>query len=177
MPEGITTDVHVEGMAELSAGLRRLAWASSPKGMRRVLKAIGIVLERRAKKSFQEEKAPPHVAAHGKARSRAGRAWEPLADSTKRQRRRGRGRGRMRILRDTGQLRQSIAQRVHTMFGATAAVEVGASKHYGLYHQAGATYPSRGGYEMAPRPFLGYNDSDVRRMLQIVIASLRGAVG
>jgi len=182
--------VEVEGLDEVEEGLGALRGALQPGGLRRVLGECGLIVERRIKSSFAQERAPRYVADVGKAGQAAGSPWKPLAPSTIAARRGGGA----KILRDTGALSASIETHVGADY-----VEVGTGSEIGLY-QHGGTDPytivpreksvlrfiGAGGVivfakkvrhpGLAPRPFVGIDDSDSEEMGERIVEHIETAV-
>lgn len=98
----------------------------------------------------------------GKAQEAAGARWAELAEATIKNRRNTK-KGSIRILRDRGQLMQSINTRL-----SEDAVTIGSGLNYGKYHQGGTT-------RMPARPFIGYNTADEQRFLKIVLKHIEAA--
>lgn len=194
-------DVKIEGAEEVGRALDKLAWAVTPRGMVQVLDDAGLILMRRASRSFRAEKAPEVTGDVGDSARAAGKSWEPLAASTKHARRKGRGRGRgAKILQDKGAagLMGSISKDVNV---SGASVAVGTALQYGLYHQAGTKpykiVPKKAGGKLVfigssgelvfadevdhpglpARPFLGYDKSDIESILRMIITHLERAAG
>ena len=86
-----------------------------------VMEEIGSELESEVRLSFEQEQTP------------YGEPWKALSASTQESRRSGKGSGSNKILRDTGDLFNSI-----THEAGRSEVEVGASKEYGAVHQEGS---------------------------------------
>ena len=154
--------MEVEGLEVLTAALGRLRKVATAPD--EILKDMGIVAERRIKRAFGEQKAPEIVAevAGGKAKEAAGAAWAPLAEATIR-RRRNKDKGSIKVLRDRGTLKGSIASIV-----AGGAVTIGTGLEVGKWHQGGTR-------NMPARPFVGINEEDYRTFHEIALRHLEAA--
>ncbi len=184
--------MRIHGVKEVENALGKMAFAVTPRGMATVMGDIGLILKRRAIRSFSGEQAPE---ATGGTDS-AGNRWKALAPSTEHGRRKGPRRGRSnKILQDTGTLRRSIA-----IDKRAASVAVGTPLDYGIYQHYGtkpytivpktasrlvfmgpsgalifATKVNHPG--LPSRSFLGYDKSDIESMLKLIIWHLDKAAG
>jgi phage virion morphogenesis protein len=86
-----------------------------------VMEEIGAELESEIRLNFEQEQTP------------YGEPWKALSASTQKSRRSGKGSGSNKILRDTGDLFNSITHNADR-----SEVEVGTSKEYGAVHQEGS---------------------------------------
>jgi len=86
-----------------------------------VMEEIGVELESEIRLNFEQEQTP------------YGEPWKALSENTQESRRSGKGSGSNKILRDTGDLFNSI-----TYNADQSEVEVGTSKEYGAVHQEGS---------------------------------------
>ena len=86
-----------------------------------VMEEIGVELESEIRLNFEQEQTP------------YGEPWKALSENTQESRRSGKGSGSNKILRDTGDLFNSI-----TYNADQSEVEVGTSKEYGAVHQDGS---------------------------------------
>ena len=157
-------EVSILGVEAVRAALERLRRvAGLPDDVSR---DVGIVVERRIKRSFAAQTAPELVAPGrgDKAGAAAGEAWAPLAAETLRRRRKGKGKGSVKILQDTDKLKQSIAQIV-----AGGSVTVGTGIEYGPWQQGGTS-------RMPARPFVGINAEDRGTITQVVMTHWEAAV-
>ncbi|MDD3492214.1 MAG: phage virion morphogenesis protein [Candidatus Thermoplasmatota archaeon] len=154
----------VEGLDEVQAALRNALHALTPTGLRDVLADINVVLETRARDSFDQQRAPSIVPDIGKAKGAAKQKWKPLADSTIKRRRTGRKSGSPIPLIDTGTLRRSIS----TVLGVMETT-IGTAVHYGQYHSAGTK-------RMPARPFIGIDERDVLRLELAIRGHIEGAL-
>ena len=85
------------------------------------MEEIGSELESEIRLNFEQEQTP------------YGEPWKALSENTQESRRSGKGSGSNKILRDTGDLFNSI-----TYNADQSEVEVGTSKEYGAVHQEGS---------------------------------------
>jgi len=187
--------VEIEGAAEVSRALDKIAWATTPRGMHQVLKDAGMILRKRSMQAFRDESAPEYIG-DGDG---GGEQWEPLAANTEHARRKGRrSRGRAnKILQDTGEGRRSIGIDTDVSDGSVA---VGTAKQHMLYQQTG-TDPYTITPKNAPmlvfmgpdghlvsakkvnhpglpaRAFLGYDKSDIESILKMTVTHLKRAAG
>ena len=183
--------VTVIGEREVRQGLGRAAAVFTEAGLRRILDDLGLVIQGSIHQHFERQTAPERVADVGKAREAAGTAWNALSENTLAARRK-KGAG-AQILRDTGKLKQSIDQIVNRN-----EVRVGTTLEYGLYQHGGTdpyiivpkegrilVFETAGGTVrvpkvhhpgLPPRPFVGYDASDVRHMLQVIAKYLKEAL-
>ena len=185
-------ELTVEGLEDVERGLGELRRILLPEGMRRTLKGVGMIAERRILSSFRKETAPQHVAPVVRAQQAAGRPWKPLAASTLAARRK-RGRG-AKILQDTGAGAASVGMNV-----GTDQVEIGIGLEYMGYQHGGTDpydiYPrtkqalrfigadgqwvTRSHVHhpgLDPRPMVGVDDQDIDGMGLFVIGQMREAV-
>jgi phage virion morphogenesis protein len=130
-----------------------------------IMASIGEYMIDRTRERFDTQTAP------------GGQGWAPLAQATikAKQRRQSGGTartGRSRaktnarpedILKDTFLLRDTIAYKP-----TASSVAIGTPQKYGIHHQYGA--PRR---NIAPRPFLGVNEEDLREIEAIVVDALQ----
>lgn len=101
-----------------------------------------------------------------------GKAWRPLAASTL-ELREARGASTPRILRDGGELYDSITHTVQG--GAEASVAWGSNRIYSRIHQLGGPAGRGGKVTIAARPFLGLDDADREEILRITKEHLEAA--
>ena len=189
--------MRIHGAKEVEAALGKMAFAVTPRGMGTVLNEIGLVLKRRAIRSFTNQEAPDET---GDTAS-AGDRWKALAPSTEHARREGPRRGRSnKILQDTGTLYRSISSPPPEVNAARGSVTVGTALDYGLYQHFGTkpytivpknakflrfmgpsgalVFAKKVNHPGLPsRSFLGYNKSDIEGMLKLIIWHLNKAAG
>jgi len=158
-------EVSISGIEAVKAALERLRKvAGAPDGIAR---DIGIVAERRIKRCFGSATAPEigPEGPGGKGAAALGKSWAPLSEMTLMMRREGKGKGGgVKILQDTGRLKQSIASIV-----AGGAVTIGTGVEYGPKHQGGEG-------RVPARPFVGINEEDRATMVQVVLMAMEAAV-
>jgi len=90
-------------------------------------------------------------------------SWTPLSPLTIARRRKGKGTGSMRILQDTGRLKQSITTETAMRMKDKNALGVGTSVPYARIHQYGGTQKLFNTNKMAKipeRPFLFFQEED-----------------
>lgn len=122
--------IAVTGSAELRAALLRLQGGT--RNPRQLLQRIGVVLEGNVQERLQTKTDP------------AGRAWLPLAASTRARYAKADGKRKQgSLLVRTGLMMASLSS---TVSGST--VTVGFGRPYGLYHETGT---QRGGRPWMPR--------------------------
>jgi len=154
-----------------------------------VMRTIGAIGERRAMQAIKDKQAPEIVADYGDADLYAGDPW-PGPEANTEAARRGEG-SSMELLRDTGRGAQSISS-----VAGDGWVEIGAGVDYMAYQHGGTRGPytirprepggklafmTAGGLVVTdevqhpglePRPFVGFDVSDVDRMLELMYRHL-----
>ncbi len=105
----------------------------------------------------------------GKEQSPDGSKWQVLSQARIKQRRKRHKTGNMKILQDTGNLRQTIEKQISI---ARDHVIIGSNLKYAAIHQFGGTIhfkKKKGSVTIPARPYLGLNEKDkqhIAKMLQ-----------
>ncbi len=135
-------NIQVEGLTRLRQKLK--VTADKLSHMRQFWSSVGMYVQNQTiKERFNKEQSPD------------GQKWKPLAESTKKRKKRHK-RGVMKILHDTGKLRESI-----TYEAGNNSVKVGSVLKYTRIHQFGGTIhfkKKRGSVTIPARPFLGVTE-------------------
>ncbi|MBQ6664922.1 MAG: phage virion morphogenesis protein [Synergistaceae bacterium] len=141
-------NIHVDGINKLRQKLNLTA--DKLQSMRTFWELVGMYIQRQTtRERFGKEQSPD------------GTKWKKLASSTIKHRMKRHKNGNMKILQDTGALRQSIA-----FEAGDNSVKVGSKLKYARTHQFG-----RG--NIPARPFLGVTDSEKKHITDMFRAYIK----
>lgn len=145
---GVSTTVGVDD--QVSASLARLA--KTYVRIDPVLDEIGSMLVTETQMRFEEEKDPE------------GKKWDDLEESTKAKRGRVGKKGTARILRDQGDLYDSVTHQVRH----GVSVSVGVTRTYGRIHQLGGNAGRGRKVKIRARPYLGVSEAGRKEIIAII---------
>jgi len=145
---GVSTTVGVDdGVSEHLARLAKTFVRLDP-----VLDEIGSMLVTETQMRFAAEEDPD------------GKKWQELADATKAKRGRTGKKGTARILRDQGDLYDSVTHQVRT----GVSVSVGVTRTYGRIHQLGGNAGRGRRVKIPARPYLGVSEAGRKEIIAII---------
>lgn len=154
---GVSLNVALDN--RVSAGLKKLALSFRPSELAKVLDEIGASNVTETQMRFEAEAGPD------------GKKWQRFAFQLPRTPPvpKWRHQSNPKLLRDTGNLYDSVTHKVH-MLGVT----VGTNRVYARIHQLGGTAGRGRKVTIPARPYLGVSAEGQREMLQILTDHVEG---
>ena len=156
MPAKISVAVKNEEVLKLLKKLGKLN-----KDLREPLRIAGTQIMGWVGRHFNDEKGPS-----GK--------WAPLKELTVRRRRKGKGKERVKVLQNTGRLKQSISGGdSHIYRLKKMSLEIGTNIKYAGVHQFGHTFKRKGkkgkqySVKIPARPYLWVDDKNINMLNRI----------
>ncbi len=135
----------IQGIERLFRRVKKLA--TDTKHVERPLRAAGVLMLGSIEKNFKAQGRPTK--------------WKALEETTLAGRRKGKGKGSSQILIDTARLKNSHSMKVFTDGVAVGTnVIYGPRQHFG--YKAADGKSGRGHSETPARPFLMFQDEDIR---------------